>query len=366
MKYMLSKACVSLKFAMNFGLPKRLTFLQGNCLGAVFSPDGSRVAFPCGVNRRSDIYVSNVDGTGLNKLTQGGTAAGEGAYCAPRFSPDGKYLVCLRVDAFYEEHSDIVLMEADGSNQRQLTRTRKDHEASFSPDGQHIFFVSGREGQSEIFRMNAEGGEQTRLTYSAREPVDPLWWRPRNMHPVCSSDGSWIIFASSVYGLPADNRFEVARMRPDGSDQQRLTYTQGNSSYPVVSPDGKQIAFTSWGHVGNTRKGKSDLYLVNMDGSQLQCLEESPHINWLGSFSPNGRYLAFYSTRDGEAKDVTRNWDIYLRDMTNGAILRVTDNNFLEGHPVFSPDGTCLLFQSDRDGAKEIYILDVTDAIFAA
>ena len=363
---MLSKACISLRFAMNFGSPKRLTFLQGNCIGAVFSPDGSRIAFPCVVNRRSDIYVINVDGTGLNKLTQGGPAAGEGAYFAPRFSPDGKHLVCTRVDAFYEEHSDIALLQADGSGAQELTQTRKDDSARFSPDGQHIFFVSARHGQSEIFRMNAEGGEQTRLTYITEEPAHPQWWRPRNMHPVCSPDGAWIVFSSSMYGLPADNRFEIVRIRPDGSAQQRLTHTRGSSSYPLVSPDSKQVAFTSWETIGATRKGKSGLYLVNIDSSNFRCLEESQHINWLGSFSPNGRYLAFDSTRGGGAIDVTRNWDIYLRDLTNDALISVTNNEFLDRKPMFSPDGTQLLFQSDRDGAKELYILDVTDAIFAA
>jgi Tol biopolymer transport system component len=346
---------------MHFAKTTRLTSLQGKCLGATFSPDGERIAFSRELDGRSDIYLIHRDGSNLTRLTNGGRGQGEGAYFDPHFSPDGAHLVCVRGDAFYEEYSDLYLIDLQSGEGRQLTDSKTDSSPSFSPDGQHIICVSERPTLREqssgvdIYRITIDGREQVRLTHTEFEKKRDMAWPPRNLHPCYSPDGNFIAFASSAHGPRGENRFEIYRMRPDGSESTRLTFTQGSSSYPLWHPDSRQIAFTSWSKAADPKKNKSDIYLVDADGSELRCLEESQTINWLGGFSPDGRFLAFDSNRSRAADNVQASWEICLMDLATGQVHQMTDNTVLDRNPIFSPDGTALLFNSERDGANELY-----------
>jgi TolB protein len=82
-------------------------------------------------------------------------------------------------------------------------------------------------------------------------------------------------------------------------------------------------------------------------------------VSWLGNFSPDGRYLVFSSCRDGRSTDVRKNWDLFVTEVETGAVERLTDNEWLDMHPLFSPDGSSLLFESERDGFAEIYLAEV-------
>jgi Tol biopolymer transport system component len=237
--------------------------------------------------------------------------------------------------------------------------------AEFSPDGQHLLCTSQRNTSEEqctvpeIFRMTWDGQEQTRLTYTEFEQTGEMAWEPRNLHPRYSPDGRYIAFASSVHGARGENRFEIYRMQPDGSEQTRLTYTQGSASYPLWHPDSKYIAFTCWLTDAYTRKNSVDIYLVDREGSELRRLEESSSINWLNSFSPDGRFLAFDSNRYAVTESISNNWEIFLRDMTTGEVHRMTDNAVSDREPLFSPDGTALLFQSQDEGKATLYYAEI-------
>ena len=356
---------------MHFAETTRLTSLQGNCLGATFSPDGKRIAFSCVLNHRADIYLMDRDGTNLTRLTDSGEAQGNGSYYVQHFSPDGAHLVgvWVRTDASHKDYINVYLIDLQSGEGHLLTDTGNDSSPSFSPDGRHIVCVSG--GQTvhvsarhnrqtkgavpEIFRMTWDGQERTRLTHTESEPSGARATAPRNLHPCYSPDGSFIAFASSAYDASEEDHFEIYQMRPDGSEQTRLTFMQGSSSYPLWHPNSKQIAFTCWSTAADTRKNKADLYLVNADGSERRCLDESPTVNWLGDFSPDGRFLAFDSVRNGTSRDVPNNWDIFLLEPATGQIHQMTDNAVLDRKPKFSPDGTAILFESERDGSNELY-----------
>lgn len=203
--------------------------------------------------------------------------------------------------------------------------------------------------------MTWDGQDQTRLTYTEFEQTGDMAWEPRNLHPRYSPDGRYIAFASSVHGTRGENRFEIYRMQPDGSEQTRLTYTQGSASHPLWHPDSRHIAFTSWLTDSYTRKSRAHLYLINSEGSELRCLEESASINWMHSFSPDGRFLAFDSSRHKATPNVANHWDIFLLDTQTEQIHTMTDNAVLDRCPIFGPDGTGILFKSRRDGADELY-----------
>lgn len=224
-----------------------------------FSPDGTTILFAS--NRDSpgnqDIYIMDADGKNAKRLTTYPQVDSQ-----PDFSPDGKKIVFTRGNATTPDklELDIYTMNADGSNVVRLTsHTAADFEATWSPDGSRILFQSERDGPVNLYLMNTDGGGVTRLL--ANSPLfqgegDAEW----------SPDGSKIVFTVSnssgdwVYVMNADGSqpHAVTRPKPEADGGIDL---QGD---PGWSPDGRRIAFVS------TRGGlatKDDIYVINADGT---------------------------------------------------------------------------------------------------
>jgi TolB protein len=126
---------------------------------------------------------------------------------------------------------EIYVMNADGSAIKNLTNNPGlDKDPSWSGDGKKIAFMSLRDGNMEIYIMNADGNEQKRLTYNPAHDEEPSW----------SPDGTKIAFTSD-----RDRNNEIYVMNADGSGQKRLTNNSGVEQGPSWSPDGKNIAFCS-------------------------------------------------------------------------------------------------------------------------
>jgi Tol biopolymer transport system component len=140
---------------------------------------------------------------------------------------------------------------ADGSGERRLTRSRaKDIAPAGSPDGRRIAFASDRDGELQIYTMNADGSGQRRLTRKSA-----------NAFPAWSPDGRRIAFESK-----RDGSFEIYLMNADGREQRRLRQNGGGGGDPVWSPDGASIAFV----------GNSDIYLIQAEGGGLRRLTRNP------------------------------------------------------------------------------------------
>jgi uncharacterized protein YjdB len=121
-----------------------------------------------------------------------------------------------------------------------------------SPDGSRIAYVTDRDGNAEIYLMNADGTNPQRLTNTPATEGSPSW----------TPDGAKIVFASNVAGTTTGT-FHIWIMNADGSGQRQLTQGTTSDFQPAVSPDGKTIAFTT------DRDGGSNynIYLMNPDGS---------------------------------------------------------------------------------------------------
>ena len=128
-----------------------------------------------------------------------------------------------------------------------------------------IAFTSDRDGNWEIYVMNADGSEQKRLTNNLGFDLDPCW----------SPDGKKMAFASKREG-----NYEIYVMNVDGSEQKRLTKNPGYDGYPVWSPDGKKIAFMS------DRDGNEEIYFMNADGNEQRNLTNNPADDVYLSWSP--------------------------------------------------------------------------------
>ena len=270
-------------------------------------------------------------------------AAGSGS--APKYAP--KVVGRISFVSNRDGNREIYVMNADGSGQTRLTNnTESDRDPSWSPDGRRIAFslygfthrVESQGGESyrasygnlEIYVMNADGSGHTRLTNNTEGDWDPSW----------SPDGQRIVFSSD-----RDGNSEICVMNADGSGQTRLTNNTEGDRDPSWSPDGRRIAFKS------SRDGKSEIYVMNADGSSQTRLTNNTEGDWDPSWSPDGRRIAFTSSRDGKS-------EIYVMNADGSSQTRLTNNTDADWDSSWSPDGQRIVFSSDRDGDHEIYIMN--------
>lgn len=206
----------------------------------------------------------------------------------------------------YDEHMDIFATAYDGSNSKRLTDAMGyDAEGAYSPDGNLAVFCSMR----DAFPLD-EMSEEDQKMYE----VDP-----------------------SYFG-------EIYIMNADGSNQKRLTNRPGYDGGPFFSPDGKKIiwrAFETNGMVAN-------VFTMNIDGTDKKQLTDFDSMSWAPYFHPSQEYAAFASNKYGFS-----NFEVFLVDAAGEKEpVRVTDREGFDGLPVFSPDGTKLVWTSNQTASK--------------
>jgi Tol biopolymer transport system component len=193
-----------------------------------------------------------------------------------------------------------------------------------------IAFDSDRDGNEEIYVMNADGTVETRITNNSHRDRDPAW----------SPDGTKVAFASSRY----DN-WEIFVMTANGTMQANLTNNPSDDFSPAWSPDGARIAFTS------DRDGNDEIYVMYADGTGQARRTNNAASDDKPAWSPDGSKIAFQSNRDG-------NNEVYVMNANGTVQANATLNGAGDGSPAWSPDGTKIAFISDRDGYGAIYAMN--------
>jgi Tol biopolymer transport system component len=174
-----------------------------------------------------------------------------------------------------------------------------------------IAFDSTRDGNPEVYSMNADGGGQTRLT---NNPAS-------DQNPAVSPEGNRIAFASTRNGFA-----EVYVMAFNGSGQTRLTNNPAIDANPTWSPKGDQIAFQT------NRDGNNEIYKMNADGSNPVNLTNNPNSDFRPNWSPDGTKIVFVSNRDG-------NQEIYSMNADGSGQTRLTNDGAVDAHPAWLSDG---------------------------
>jgi Tol biopolymer transport system component len=202
-----------------------------------------------------------------------------------------------------------------------------------TPVPDEIVFQSNRSGYFQIYIVALDGSNLRQLTFT----------EANNRYPRVSPNGRYITFESERDG--GDNT-EIYIMNRDGSEQRRLTFHLANDRLPTFSPDSQRIVFAS------ERSGVADLYIINIDGSGLQLVAETPLREGHPSWSVNDQLVYNAS--------LELFWQIYTSDLDGRNRRQLTNSRVDEWSPEWSPDGSRIVFLSERVSRVNpgIYVMD--------
>lgn len=244
--------------------------------------------------RSGNLDIYRIDKNGVVRLTDN-PARDE----RPVWSPDGTKIAFI---SDRDGNNEIYLMDADGENQRRVTFNEwDDKNPSWSPDGRSIVFESKRGGAINLYIIDLETYRERKLTdYGLRQVAGIPSWSP---------DGGHIAFTSNKWF-----GYNVSIITVDGREDKRLT-EKGGSCGPVWSPNGKTIAFVN-------RNGKSRIWLMDGDGKNKRQLTNGPRqYDYNPAWSPDGRKIAYMSTDDPYDE---RRGEIFVLDILSGERTQIT------------------------------------------
>ncbi|MFB9904069.1 amidohydrolase family protein [Allokutzneria oryzae] len=355
------------------GAARRLTDDLGDASLPHVAPDGSRVVFQSYRDGNYHLWTVRPDGSGLTQLTKGPNDHRE-----PRFSPDGRSIV-FTSDRGNTGSYGVFLFDVASSKITQLTDTAAEEAApAWSPDGARVAYTvddaaidvldvasgkvtravtatGGAKLYGPAFAPDGKTLSYTRLTGAVAELVvgdkaitsgedvfgfAATWLSAKEL--LYTADGH--LRRRTIGGAAADIAFTAAvpvtarrnyRQTVRDLTDRRTHAVQGIAS-PVVSADGKQVAF----------RALNALWLLTIGDKRPKRLVADGYFNSDPDFAPDGKSLVYVSDRAGDA-------DLWVRDLDSGKERRLTGLSGAQLTPRFSPDGKRIAYQ-DHDGAAWI------------
>jgi Tol biopolymer transport system component/predicted Ser/Thr protein kinase len=296
-----------------------------------WSHDGKFLAFsesmPDGKALR--ISVLSLDTLETRVVTTPPPSSVNGDWC-PHYSPDGQTIAFLR--STNSANSDLCLVPSAGGEARRLTYNAWINWLAWTPDGTHLIYSAYGGGTSRLWKISVAGGEAERLsvgTWDASEPV-------------LSRDGRRLAYVQTSF-LTNIWRFEVPRAPGGAWPPTRLIASTQYDGSPQYSPDGKRIVFSSG------RSGSVEVWVSESDGSNaIQLTHFGGPEAGTPRWSPDGRQIAFDCYASG-------NGDIYVISPEGGEPRRLTTASSNEYVPSWSRDGRWIYFASDRTGGWQVW-----------
>jgi TolB protein len=227
--------------------------------------------------------------------------------------------------------NQIYTMNLNGTERKQLTSDGNNSSPAWSPDGKKIVFRSTRDDPNqkalaaitEIYVMNEDGSEQTRLTFDDINQFNPAW----------SPDGQYIAFSAGG---------EIYVMAANGSAPVQLTFNDVTDDYPSWSPDSTQIVFAS----------SNGIFVMNVSGGSDQRQLTAAPGDTEPSWSPDGKYIAYCASAEHGSP-------ISLMDPNGGGNVRLTSDSAYSFGPQWSPDSRLISYFIAHGTASDFYVISI-------
>lgn len=219
---------------------------------------------------------------------------------------------------------EVYVSDYDGANARRITANRQlNIMPVWSPDARAVAYTSYRRGYPDVFIAMIYDGVQQ----------EPTKGGTQNWLPMFSPDGTRIAFTSS-----RDGNAELYIMNRDGSNVRRLTNHPAIDTTPTWSPTGTQIAFTS------DRAGQPQIYVIGADGLNLRRLTTAESYADSPTWSPPPFNEIAFAAQTGPG------YDVKIYDLATGVTRQITFGEGSNESPAYSPNGRHLAFTSTRTG----------------
>ncbi|MDB5339478.1 MAG: domain protein beta Propeller [Planctomycetaceae bacterium] len=292
-----------------------------------FSPDGEWIiyqAYPVGYPFYQ-IYLQKLD-----ERTPRLISTGRGRTTCSYFSPDGKTLL------FASSHTDPYIETTELKEREELAKGgRPRYKWNFDPN-------------MDLYTINLNGTGLRRQTESPGYDAEGSY----------SADGKQIVFTSDRDGDP-----DLYIMNADGTGVRQLTNTKGYDGGPFFSPDQKWVIFRS----DRLKPDMLQLFAISVDGKQeVELTKNLDQVNWCPYFHPSGKYL-IWSGADYSKGPATAKFHLFTMELTypegkltGGNVTQITDSPIMDVLPVFSPDGKKMMWTSTRsaDKSSQLWIAD--------
>lgn len=264
----------------------------------------TKIAYVSELGTARELFVMDYDGYEPHQLTADGFLN-----LMPRWSPDRRFLVFTTYRNRNRQDIDMIEL-ATGKRWTLVAQGGLNITPALSPDGNALAYASSHEGNAELYRLDTRTKAVQRLTTNAAGDLSPSW----------SPSGREIAFTSDRGGGP-----QIFLMSADGSNVRRLTFDGDYNAAPAWSPRGNWIAY-----VCRTPKKEYKLCVITPDGQKHLQLTTGLGVDDSPSWSPDGRHLVFSSTVDGKSQ-------IYMMNADGKDLERITFTGTHNSAPSWSP-----------------------------
>ena len=233
-------------------------------------------------------------------------------------------------------NSEIYVMNAfDQTVTRMTDNPAVDMQPALAPDALQIVYVTNQDGNNEVYLTGVDRRTPMNLTNNPADDQNPTW----------SPDGKWVAFTSNRDGNP-----EIYVMRSDGSELRNITNNPGSDTQPSWFSSPGLLGSQEWIVFTSNRDGNQEVYKIKPDGSGLTNLTNNPANDYSPAGYIKGNLLAFVSDRDG-------NPEVYVMGTDGSAQRNLTNSPSQDLEPSFKTGGGWITFSTDREGTLEIYVI---------
>jgi eukaryotic-like serine/threonine-protein kinase len=298
---------------------------------AVFSPDGSRIAFRSARNG-GGIFLMKESGEGVRQLTNFGYN--------PTWSPDGKEIACVEdntvIPAGRQKLPSRMWIVDVATGESRVISEGDTIQPYWSPNGRRIAYLSGEAGKRGIWTMRPDGSDAKQVLTNNAGDSGGVW----------SPDGRYLYFTNARTGVPYLWRIAIDEASGETSGEPELIPTPASFIYQFsFSKDGKRMVFVEDKNNQNTYRLAFDPAAARVTGPP-DPITQTNYATYEPAISPDGELLVFM-----------KRWKMFVQKSNSSTPYQLMEGESYEVTPRWSPDGRHIAFQSALSGTPQIYFV---------